>query len=179
MNPSKFKSFFKMMCVASRVQVNEDTEKAYYMFLGNMDEQTLKTSIVLAVKNNKTDYPSLPSINAITNASYHEVSEIEIREDIMKAISDYGIYSSPKLKHSVSRLIVADIGWVIFCRLTQDEADKRIHYAYAGATKLDRENKINGKALPYKEIRGLFSKNDKHLGYHEIKKLAEKNLEGE
>ena len=142
----KFREAMVVLFLAFRKPLDSDVTEVYYKFLQKFSLGDVKLAIAGIITSSK----HFPSISEILDAMVRdEANEMDIRADILNAVSDYGIYKTPEFKYEMSLAIVEDMGgWMATCKMPGEDLNAMIHFRYGDVLSTWRDSKRKG--LPFK-----------------------------
>ena len=154
----EFREAMVVMFLAYRQPLDSETTDIYYKFLKKHPIDKIKKAITDLISTSK-HFPSISEMMEIMVED--EASEVEIRADILKAISDYGIYKNPKFKYQISGAVADDIGWQAMCKMRREDLNDIIHYRFEPILSNWRE--CQKKGLPFKlpGVKGILGERGK------------------
>ena len=154
----EFREIMAVMFVAYRKPLDSEATDIYYRFLKKHPMDKLKKAVADIISTSK-HFPSIAEMMEIMVED--EASEMDIRADIMNAISEYGVYNNPRFKYQISGAVVDDIGWQAMCKMTREDLNDMIHYRYEPILSTWRE--CQKKGLPFKlpGAKGIFGEHGK------------------
>jgi hypothetical protein len=154
----EFREIMAVMFLAYRKPLDSEATDIYYRFLKNNPMDKIKKAVADIVTTSR----HFPSIAEIMEAMVEdEASEVEIRADILNAISEYGIYNNPRFKYQISGAVADDLGWQAMCKMERKDLNDMIHFRYDSILQTWRE--CQKKGLPFKlpGVKGIFGEHGK------------------
>ena len=167
--------FFKLMMILFKsynIKMDMELLNIWYNVLKSHSIEEIRSACDVMINSNLKSYEvTAPRIIAeIKKIKTPQISEFEVKTDILDAISKYGRYKSPKFSTSIAHAIVEDIGWKNLCNMLESNVSASIHYAYINVMSVYnsggelRLKPINDNRN--EEVRGLSAMNghlDKYL----------------
>jgi hypothetical protein len=130
MNKKIFAKGFESLCVAFSHKIEPEQAKIYYQILDGMSDDKFIESVKLCLLGKW-----FPKPIEILQATYKEIPEHVIKDDILRAIGYPGMYGRPKFEYKLSEMIASDIGWVTLCQMDMENFNDKIHWGYMSASK--------------------------------------------
>lgn len=149
----EFREAMAVLFIAYRKPLDSEATNVYFKFLKGKPIDKLKAAIAGIISTSK-HFPTIAEI--LEFMLEDEASEVEVRADILNAISEYGIYKKPKFKYEISHAMVDDLGWQTLCTYQRKDLDALIHFRYEPI--LSSWRNCKNKGLPFKlsGVKGIF-----------------------
>ena len=156
----EFKKIVDVLGNAFAPGMTKEQSEAYYSFLKKYEYQLVAESVAELIKTREGAFiPPIGEIIAmIVNKTTPLPDETFVKEDILKAIRDYGVYSDPIFEHPVSQAVVEDMGWGVACGMEEAEFINAVHFRYERAARQWIDCAKTGREFPINEIQGIFSR---------------------
>ena len=170
MDKVEFRKCMVVLFTAYNREISKEVADVYYGYIKNFTIEELKFAIDDVIKKEKF----FPSISTLLDSMVDDgVDESMIRADILKAISGFGRYKSPKFNHQISQAISEDIGWETMCNMSIEDLGTTIHFRYEKTHNAWINAKKNGTEFLTSPIKALFEvRNGRGNGF---KKLGDIN----
>jgi hypothetical protein len=131
MDKNVFIKGFKKLSITFGHEFNKDRGEVYFEILHPMPNDKFLASVDEICQTGKF----FPKPVEILKATFENIPEHTIKQDILDAVGNYGTYRTPKFKYKLSEMIAADIGWVNLCMTSLDDINDKIHWGYMSASK--------------------------------------------
>jgi hypothetical protein len=181
MDSKQFRETMALLFTTYRQKIDKALSDSYYLFLKEYSVKEFREAVVKIVKAEKF-FPSVAMIVDYINGE--ECTEIEMKADIMNAITSYGYYSDPKFKYKISQAVADDIGWVAMCRMSVEDLNSQIHFRYKTVLEDWKDCKRTGREFIVSPIKGYFGESSrsgstKQISFEDtINKIGEKDNVG-
>ena len=127
MDKREFRESMALLFTTFRQSIDPQVSDAYYVFLKDYTLDEIRRAVVDIVKS-QTFFPSVAQIVDAINGE--ECTELEMKQDIIKAIGDCGTYKSPEFQYQISHAISKSIGWFAMCNMSEEELGKLLHFRF-------------------------------------------------
>jgi hypothetical protein len=172
MDRKPFREGMAMLFTIFRQPIDTALADSYYLLLKDYSEEDFKRTVVEAGKTLKF-FPSVAELIDILNGE--ECSEVEAKTDIIKAISRYGSYSTPKFKFQISHAIAEDIGWLNMCTMKEEELGRLIHFKYKNILEQWKRCKRDNTEFILPTLKGRLTPHGQCESLSEVLKKGVKN----
>jgi len=134
---------FRKLCFTFSHIFNKDQATVYFEVLHPMPNDKFIASVDEICQTGKF----FPKPVEILKATFKNVPEHIIAQEILDVAADIGSYGTPKYKHKLSEMIAADIGYLSTCMNSEDENRKLIHFKYEVAAKEYEDAMTTGRNI--------------------------------
>ena len=158
LNKKEFFILLKTLFDCYNLELKKSMASTWYNILQGYEYIEIKKAIIKMIDSDLSKYEITASkiINEIKSLKEPIISEFEAKEDILSAVSKFGIYSKPYFKSKVAHAVVQDIGWRNLCSMLEKDVGSAIHFAYRNVY-----NSIdNGLELKLGTIDGIIEKDN-------------------
>lgn len=157
MNKEIFKQEIQKLSMAYDTEVKEGTLVIYWQWFKTIKPEAFIQAVDRCILLEQF-FPKIATINRYLNQSLIDSipTELDVHNDLKRAILKYGRYESPVFKYPITQAIVEAVGWFVMCDSTPDQNNKSVTFKYPAVRDQYKQCLLDGRKFPINRIKGLF-----------------------